>query len=459
MFDLVHAEKGMVAAALTLFTLWLLQPVAFHFKFLDMPGGRKDHERATPITGGVAMAIGVLLTITAMSEALSPAFVGFATGSVLLLVVGILDDKYDLPWYLRILVQVSAALCMVYIGGVQIQHLGPVFGLGEMSLGGLSVPFTVFATVGLINAINMVDGVDGLAGLLGGIAMVMLLAGALYSGNVPVAQMALVQVGSIAAFLTFNMRFPWQPAAKVFMGNAGSAFLGFSIAWITFSLTQNTAHPVSPILALWFVPIPVMDTLVLMVRRLRNGRSPFHGDRNHIHHLMLEGGFGPTQAGWALALFTGLCGLAAGQALRLDIPHPYLLFAFVGMCVAWYWATACRSRTMKLFGTLRTLGTESIPAGQPEVAADANPARARSSGSGAWEAVPPRVLSSAPITVPAMTVPAMGTHPGQVLSFPALAWDAKGTWDANSAHGLAMNPATAMAVQHEATALDAAQRS
>ena len=353
MFDLIHFQWAIATASITIFVLWLLEPVAFKLNLLDLPHGRKDHAQATPSIGGLAMATGVLLTAFVTVEHVSAAFSGFAVGSVLLLGVGMLDDKYDLRWYWRILVQVVASLAMVYVGGVQIQHLGPVFGLGELSLGGFSVPFTVFATVGLINAINMVDGVDGLAGLLVGAALIMLLAGAIYSGNLAVAEMAVILLGSVVAFLSYNMRFPWQRQAKVFMGNAGSAFLGFAIAWMTFRLTQNPTYPVSPILALWFVPIPVMDTLVLMIRRGRNGQSPFVGDRNHIHHLMLEGGFGPTQAALALAVFSGACGLAAGEAMRVDIPTPFLLSSFLALCVAWYWLTGKRERAIGLFRTLR----------------------------------------------------------------------------------------------------------
>ena len=115
----------------------------------------------------------------------------------------------------------------------------------------------------------------------------------------------------------------------------------------------------SPALVLWFVPIPVMDTLVLMVRRLRNGRSPFIADRNHIHHLMLEAGFGPTQAGLALAGFSVVCGLLAGQALRLNVPEPVLLLAFGGLCLGWFLLTRNRQRAVYFFHALyrtRALG-------------------------------------------------------------------------------------------------------
>lgn len=367
MFELVSADKGLAAAALTFLVLWLLQPLAAKLNLLDFPKGRKDHSHPTPVTGGLGMMVGILGTGFATLGNISMPFFGFAIGSILLIVVGLLDDKYDVRWYWRILAQVIAALVMVYVGGVQIQQLGPVFGLGEMSLGMLSVPFTVFATVGLINAINMSDGADGLAGLLVAAALVMLLAAALYSGNTLISERLLIMIGAVTAFLGHNMRFPWQRKAKLFMGNAGSAFLGFVIAWVAFRLTQNTGHPVSPALALWFVPVPVMDTLVLMLRRLRNRQSPFIADRNHIHHLMMEGGFGPTQAAMALALFSLFCGLVAGQALRMDVPHPVLLCAFFALCVGWYWLTSRRVRAIAMFRRIYDTHAMGWRSGDPDV--------------------------------------------------------------------------------------------
>ena len=356
MVDLGGIETGLIAAALTLLVQWLLHPVAHRLDLLDHPKGRKDHAHPTPITGGLAMAVGILVTVWATPEVMGSAWIAFSLASTVLIVVGLLDDKYDLPWWLRIGAHVVAALIMALMGGVQIEQLGPVFGLGDTSLGILSLPFTVFATVGLINAINMIDGADGLAGSLVLTALVMLVAASLYAGNGVMADRVLIMVGAVAAFLWFNLRFPWQPRAKLFMGNAGSAFLGFVIAWVSFRLTQNPGHPVSPILALWLIPVPVMDTLVLMARRLRDGQSPFKADHNHIHHVLRGSGLSPMQKVAFLSVFSGVCGLACGQALRMDVPEPLLLGAFFVLCAAWYWLTSRRDRAVRLFSRLRNWG-------------------------------------------------------------------------------------------------------
>ncbi len=343
---------ALLALAITSMALWVLQPVARRLNLLDHPAGRKDHAVPTPVTGGLAILLGCVVSFFAVQTS-SDSLLAFCGAALLLVVVGICDDLRDLRWYWRILAQVLAALLMIYWGGVRVEQLGPAFGLGELSLGWLAVPFTVFATVGLINAMNMIDGADGLAGSLGLAALAMLAAAALYAGNAGLASRLSVLCGALAAFLAWNVRLPWRPRAKVFLGNAGSALLGLVIAWVAFRLTQNPGHPVNPVLALWLLPIPVMDCLVLIVRRLQAGRSPFSAGRDHIHHLMQEAGFGPTRAALWLTLFSLCCGLVVGQAMRMDVPHPLLLAAYLLLCVGWYLLTRKRERAVALFRWLR----------------------------------------------------------------------------------------------------------
>lgn len=354
---------AMIGMAVTVLLQWLLQPVAHRLDLLDHPRGRKDHAHPTPITGGVAMMVAAIATTVALRVPLSGAFHGYLYGSLLLIVVGLLDDRHDLAWWVRIPAQMVAALLMVYVGDVRVEHIGPLFGLADTALGAWSVPLTVFATVGLINAINMIDGADGLAGMLVLTALLMLCAAALYSGNHLLALRLGTLSGVVAGFLAYNLRLPWRSRAHVFMGNAGSAFLGFTIAWAVFRLTQDPNHEVSPVLALWLLPIPVMDTLVLIARRLKTRRSPFAADRSHIHHLMLDAGFGPTRAALLLSAFSAVVGFAAAEAMRLDVPESLLLAAYLLLCLGWYLVTARHARAVGFFRRLR---------GQP--AAKANPA-------------------------------------------------------------------------------------
>ena len=364
----IGVAYALLAAAATWCVLRILHPLAPRLNLLDFPLGRKDHAHPTPIIGGLAMLAGCLAVLPLLPTHAVSTMAAFTAASLLLVGVGLYDDRNDLRWYWRVLAQMVAALIMIYGAGVRVANLGGVFGMGE--LGWISVPFTVFATVGIINAINMVDGADGLAGSLVAACLVMLAAAAVYAGDPSLARISLVIAGTVTAFLLYNMRFPWQPRAKTFMGNAGSAWLGLLVAWVVFSLTQNSGHPVNPVLALWLIPIPVMDCLVLSVRRVREGRSPFSAGRDHIHHFMQDAGFGPTQAALALAGFSFGTGLVAGQLMRLDVPNMAILGGFIALCIGWYLLSSRRGATLRFFRVLRALPLFGPPRGAAATAAD-----------------------------------------------------------------------------------------
>lgn len=349
-------STGLVIATsivLTAGLVWLLQPVAYRLGLLDRPGGRKDHAQPTPITGGLAIAVAVFISLSIIQGNMH-AFLAYAAASSLLIVIGLLDDAYDIRWWWRLCAQTVAALMMVYWGGVQVHYVGHVFTDTPIVLGYWSVPFTVFATVGIINAVNMSDGVDGLAGTLCLAGLTMIGLAALYAGNQSLFANLVPLAASVAAFLAFNMRFPWQKRARVFMGNAGSAFLGLSMAWVAFSLTQNASHPVSPILAPWLLAPPLVDCLVLIARRLKMGRSPFAADRGHIHHLMLDAGFSAGGVASFLGVLSLLLGLLAALVLRSTWgSEGHLALGFCLLVVGYYWLTARRDRAVRSFAHLR----------------------------------------------------------------------------------------------------------
>ncbi len=354
------AERAIVefglSALISVLLLWVLHPIARKFGLLDHPSGRKDHDEPTATIGGLAMA-GAIFVVMGSFMALSPASVAFMFATGLLVLIGVLDDRYDLRWWFRMSAQCIAVLVMVYGGGLRIEHVGPLLGVESTGLGVLSVPFTMFATVGVINAINMTDGVDGLAGSISLAALCMLDAAAIYSGNDVLAERLAVFAGAVFGFLLMNMRFPWQPRARVFMGDAGSALLGFTIAWGSFRLTQNWSHPVTPILAPWLLATPLIDCVSLTARRLSRGQSPFRADRGHMHHLLLDAGFTPTQLTVTLTSINLLLGLGAAIALKLKLPQPLLVLGFVALCLWYFWLTARRERAVAAFARLGRLLT------------------------------------------------------------------------------------------------------
>lgn len=343
------------SAFLTAGLVWMLRPLASRHGLVDRPSGRKNHASPTPIIGGLAIALAVIMSLFLVEES-TKSIVAYAMATVLLMTVGFLDDAYDLRWYWRMPAHVVAGLIMIYWGGVQVESIGLLFTSTPIILGAWSVPFTLLAIVGLINAINMTDGADGVAGSLCLSALLMFGAAALYTGNEPLFSWVTPLVSAIIVFLFFNMRFPWQRSARIFLGNAGSAFLGFTMGWIVFRVTQDVGHPVPPVLAPWFLAVPLVDCLVLIARRVRMGRSPFHADRGHIHHLMLDAGFSPNQVALTLSIFS--IGLGVGAALLLRsgwASEGQLVLAFVVVAMVHYWLTARRSRALSYLGNLHGL--------------------------------------------------------------------------------------------------------
>lgn len=334
--------------------IYLLGPLARRIGLLDRPGGRKDHRDPTPVTGGLAIAVGTIVPAILLAEPTAP-LIGLGAAALVLMIVGVLDDLRDVRWGWRILAQVAAALIMVYVGGVKVEQIGPVMGLANMDLGYLSAPFTVLATVGLINALNMVDGIDGLAGSLALCAIAMLIAAGVYSGNTELVNGLVAMSGAVCAFLMFNLRFPWSPRARVFLGNSGSAYLGLVVAWAAFRLTQNAYHPVSPVLAPFLIAPPVIDCLVLIVRRALHRRSPFDADRTHVHHLLMDAGFSVTGVVATLCSASLALGLLAALALQTNIPQPLFIVAYLGLTAAYFFISRRPEQASRLIGRITGL--------------------------------------------------------------------------------------------------------
>jgi len=352
---------GLLAFAGSMVAMWALVRLAPRLGLLDHPEGRKDHASPTPVVGGLAMLL-ACLAVLPFTLPLSYHTAALGVAALIVVAIGVYDDRHELDWTWRLGWQCVAGLVIALWGGARVEDVGEAFGLVGLNLGMWAIPFTVFATVGLINAMNMIDGADGLAGSLALGALAMLGAAAVYAGNGVLAERVLIVCGALAGFLWWNLRFPWRPQASAFMGDAGSGLLGLVIAWVAFRLTQNPGHPVNPVLALWLLPIPVMDCLVLIVRRLQERRSPFAAGRDHIHHLMADAGFRPMQIVGSLLAFSLVTGLLAGQAMRMDLPNPSLLGIFLVMCLGWYLVSIRRERAIALFGRLR--GVRQVPPAQ-----------------------------------------------------------------------------------------------
>ena len=263
----------------------LLRRIALRFGFVDHPGGRKIHEQPTPTVGGIAMFVAVLLALT-VDHSLHGRIVILLGCSAVLVALGILDDKHGLPVRLRLLIQALLATIVIVAAGGEVTHLGVEFGR-DIPLGILAVPFSAIAFVGGINAINMIDGADGMAGKMVLISMLGVVV-IFYIAGAPELPIALAMIGTVLGFLLFNSRI-FVKRAHVFMGDAGSMWLGLVLGWFMAKLTHHQVSA-APALVLWLFGIPLMDTLTVMLRRVKQRRSPFDPDRTHIHHVFQDHG-------------------------------------------------------------------------------------------------------------------------------------------------------------------------
>ncbi len=317
-----------VAFAVTVVFVAILRPVAKSIDLVDKPGGRKNHIGVVPIVGGIAMFAGMIAAFTLLPDGWVD-WSAIIAGSAILVIVGVIDDRFHIPAAARLSAQIAVVVLMVYGAGMPMASIGDPFGTGELVMGRGTLLFTMLVTISMINAYNFVDGADGLAGSL---ALITLLAVAdVATIGHPMAAISFVIIAAIIGFLVFNFPTVLNRKARSFMGDAGSTLLGFSIVWVTIGISQGPDRLISPVHCLWFASIPIYDMFTCFVRRLLKRQSPFTPGRDHFHHVLLRGGFGVRKT---LAILTGLqlvyvlIGLAG---FRAAIPDVVMFWAWAAL--------------------------------------------------------------------------------------------------------------------------------
>lgn len=328
MLDAKLVAAGSVALTVTLIAIFSLRPLAPRVGLVDRPDERKRHRGRVPLIGGLCFFLGVVAGFSYLGGVDEFVVSLLATGAVILL-TGLLDDMYDLSVGARLAVQSGAVALVIATTGVYIDGLGQFFGDSELRLHALGIPLTVIAVVGLVNAFNMTDGIDGLAGGLAMVSILAILAFTLGTGWQAISVLVMLQILLITLVPYLSVNLGWPDGRKIFMGDAGSTLIGFLLAWSLIYLSQRGVARLAPVDVLWCIALPVMDTLAVMVRRMKQGRSPFKPDRQHLHHLVLEIGYSQRTA---LVLIIGAGTLLAmvGFMLR-DAPDLLNLAVFAGI--------------------------------------------------------------------------------------------------------------------------------
>jgi len=291
----------------SLVTLFTMRKIAKEIGLVDKPNERKHHNGAIPLVGGITICISFIYFLFNNPELL-PNHNLFMFSIFILTLVGALDDKYDLSFKVRFFVQGGLSIAMMFVADIQLHTLGNMFGFGNISLGVVGYFVTVIAVVGAINAFNMVDGIDGLLGglsivTLGGLGFILST-----DGQSNLAYLCLVLIVIILPYVLFNLGLLGRER-KVFMGDAGSMLIGFTVIWFLLLSTQKVGGaPLRPVTALWLIAVPLMDMAAIMIRRIRRGDSPFKPDREHLHHIFQRLGLNNTQ------ILCAICAIAIAYA-------------------------------------------------------------------------------------------------------------------------------------------------
>ncbi len=278
--------------------------LAFKLGATDRPNHRKVHNKIMPRMGGLAIFLSFMITYFVFSKDFMEQL-PFVIGACIIIVIGILDDIFELKAAPKFLGQIFTALIIVYGSDLQVEFINLPFG-GRIEFGMFSVPFTVLWIVGIINAINLIDGLDGLAGGVSTIALTTIAVMAVLNKDLFVALTAVAVIGATLGFLKYNFH-----PAKIFMGDTGAMFLGYIIAIISLQGLFKNVTMISFIVPVIILGVPISDTFFAIIRRLVNKTPISAPDKSHLHHCLLNIGFTHKQTVILIYAMSASFGLAA----------------------------------------------------------------------------------------------------------------------------------------------------
>ncbi|MBQ1784365.1 MAG: UDP-N-acetylglucosamine--undecaprenyl-phosphate N-acetylglucosaminephosphotransferase [Gammaproteobacteria bacterium] len=348
------AWAALTAAAGTILGLKCIKPIALRLGLVDKPCARKQHDGHIPLVGGISVFVGVLFTSMLWLPE-SRQFNLYLIASAIMVFIGALDDRHNLSVRVRLVGQVLVASIMIFGAGIYIKDLGNLFGFGSVNLGWFGIPFTYLAVLGAINAYNMIDGIDGLVGTLSVITLSFLATLFLLAdGNSHAGYLSFIVVIAILPFLFFNLFGKPNDGRlrKIFMGDAGSMFIGFTVVWLLAEGCQGANPVFQPVLALWIIAVPLMDMASVMIRRWRKGQSPFIADRDHLHHIFMRAGFSASEALIFISCIAAVLAIVGTWLNFVNVPSWMSLFIFMGVFSV-YSATLQRAWTFSKWLRMR----------------------------------------------------------------------------------------------------------
>ena len=333
-----------VALGVTYFATPYVKSLAIRAGAMDAPNSRKIHTTPIPRMGGLAIYAGFVIAVLS-SMHITWEVLGILIGGTAIVIVGVLDDIYQLPANVKLVGQIAAASILILFD-IQIEWLTNPFG-DMIYLNYLSIPFTLFWVVALTNTLNLIDGLDGLAAGVSIIAAVTIFLVSVQQHFWIVAPLTVALAGSALGFLHFNFN-----PARIFMGDTGSMFLGYMLAAVSVVGTVKSAATIALVVPIVALGLPILDTACAIIRRFNNGRPIFKPDKGHFHHRLLERGLTQKQVVLLLYFVSSCLGISA-FALTV-VKFGYAAIIFLGLVVAAFLA-AIKTGVLKDAGPLKNL--------------------------------------------------------------------------------------------------------
>ena len=327
----------------------VLRPISYRLGLVDLPSDRKHHQGSVPLVGGLAMFIGITLGLLSSHIInIEENLMIFILGSFILILTGIKDDFHGVSSNKRFIFQILVALIIVKVGGVWLEDLGSLISVERLHLGIFSTVITVFAIVGVVNSLNFSDGIDGLSASLSLVTFISIAFFAFGIEGNYAFEFVLLFIVAIAAFLIFNLGLFVGSNFKIFLGDAGSTFIGLGIAWALISFSQGDDLIFSPVTALWIYAVPLIDTIFVMIRRISHGKSPFTPDRKHLHHFFIDSGRTDREALLIILTFSVMMAFI-GIVMELnEIPERLMFLVFVMISSIYYFVLRHSWKVMKI---------------------------------------------------------------------------------------------------------------
>ncbi|MEL7564783.1 MAG: MraY family glycosyltransferase [Dehalobacterium sp.] len=309
---------------------YLLTPVMMKIALLvgavDKPNERKVHKGTVTRIGGVAIFGGFMIGALLMQELNFQAW-GLILSGTMIMILGLVDDIKGISPKIKLLGQIIAALVLVYFG-VQVQFITNPFTGDVIFLKYLSIPVTVFWVTGMSNAVNLIDGLDGLAAGVSAIAAVTLAVVAWTQGMFETVYLALFLAAAALGFLRYNFH-----PAKLFMGDCGSLYLGFTLGVLAVMGLSKGATIISLFIPVIILGIPILDTFFAIIRRFTNKKPIFQADKGHLHHRLLEMGLSHKQTVLVIYAITLLLGSSAVLLTMLTTAQSVLIIIGISIVI------------------------------------------------------------------------------------------------------------------------------